>query len=288
MGGPTRWATSSRCGASRSDRAASPVSGGRSRPLSPGDDTAATLGPSRSPGTHRSCSRWAATCRRMRSTTSRPACNVVARMRRALATAVLLAALAVPPAAQADGDPASDVLLLQDAYTPYQPAIPKPVSDALNATLKQLRKSGYPLKVAIIATTTDLGAVPQFMGKPQPYASFLESEIAFNKPKALLVVMQNGYGTAAIKPNIAGALTKVPKPKSNSADDLGRAAIDGVVAIGQAAGHPVPKPALPASSSSGGGGGMSPAIIFGVPVLLLALGGLLAALRTRQANRTTS
>ena len=209
-------------------------------------------------------------------------------MRRVLATAVLLAGLAAPSAAQADGDPASDVLLLQDAYTPYQPAVPKPVSNALNATLKQLRKRGYPLKVAIIATPTDLGAVPQFMGKPQPYASFLQSEIAFNKPKPLLVVMSNGYGTAAIKPDIAGAVTRIPTPKSNSSDDLGRAAIDGAIAIGRAAGHPVPKPALPASASAdGGGGGTSPAIIFGVPVLLLALGGLLAALRTRQANRTT-
>jgi hypothetical protein len=208
-------------------------------------------------------------------------------MRRALATAVLLAALAVPPAARADGDPASDVLLLQDSYTPYQPVVPKPVSDALNSTLKQLRKSGYPLKVAIIASTTDLGTVPQFLGKPQPYAGFLQSEIAFNKPKPLLVVMQDGYGTAAIKPDIASAVTKVPKPKSNSADDLGRAAIDGAVAIGKAAGHPVPKPVLPASASSGGGG-TSPAIIFGVPVLLLLIGGLLATLRTRQANRATS
>ena len=226
-------------------------------------------------------------CHRMRATGSRPGCNVVARMRRALATAVLLAALALPCAAQADGDPASDVLLLQDAYTPYQPAVPKPVSDALNSTLKQLRKAGYPLKVAIIASKTDLGAVPQFLGRAQPYAGFLESEIAFNKPKPLLVVMESGYGTAAIKPDIASAVTKLSKPKSNSADDLGRAAIDGAIAIGQAAGHPVPKPSLPAGAS-GGGGGTSPAIIFGVPVLLLAIGGALATLRARQANRTTS
>jgi hypothetical protein len=208
-------------------------------------------------------------------------------MRRALATAVLLVALAVPSVAQADGDPASDVLLLQDSYLPYQPAVPKPVSNALNSTLKQLRKSGFPLKVAVIASKTDLGVVPQFLGRPQPYAGFLESEIAFNKPKQLLVVMENGYGTAAIKPNIASAMTKVPKPKSNSADDLGRAAIDGAIALGTAAGHPVPKPKLPASSS-GGGGGTSPAIIFGVPVLLLAIGGALATLRARQTKRATS
>jgi hypothetical protein len=210
-------------------------------------------------------------------------------MRRAFATVVLLVSLAIPSSAFADGDPASDVLLLQDAYTPYQPAVPKPVSDALNRSLKQLSKKGYPLKVAIIASKIDLGAIPQFLGRPQPYAGFLESEIAFNKPKPLLVVMQAGYGTAAMAPAIAKVATSGDKPKSGSADDLGRAAIDGVVRVSAAAGHPIPRPVLPASAGSGsGGGGTSPAIIFGVPVLLLAIGGGLAAIRARQTDRAAS
>src|SRR3954453_6804733 len=119
-------------------------------------------------------------------------------MPRVLATFVLLAALAIPPTALADGDPASAALLLQDVYTPYQPTVPKPVADALTSTVKQLRAKGYPLKVAVIATKTDLGSVPQFLGRPGPYAQFLESEIKFNKSKPLLVVMEAGYGTAAM------------------------------------------------------------------------------------------
>jgi hypothetical protein len=203
-------------------------------------------------------------------------------MRRAPAIAVLLAALALAPAAHADGDPASDVLLLQDVYLPYSPAVPKPVADALNRTVKQLHSKGYPLKVAAIATATDLGSVPQFLGRPLPYASFLESEIKFNKAKPLLVVMQAGYGTAEVAPNIAGALRGLAKPKADSGDALGRAAIDGVLRIATATGHPLAKPKLPAAAAASGGGGTSPAIIFGVPVLLLALGGALAALRARQ------
>src|SRR4051812_9521160 len=136
-------------------------------------------------------------------------------MRRVLATAVLLAALAIPPAALADGDPASDVLLLQDSYLPYQPAVPKPIDNALSSTLKQLRSKGYPLKVAIIASATDMGSVPQFLGRPQPYASFLESEIKFNKAKPLLVVMEGGYGTAAMSPKLAASVSGLPKPSSN-------------------------------------------------------------------------
>lgn len=209
-------------------------------------------------------------------------------MRRALATALLLAALATPPAALADGDPASDVLLLQDAYLPYQPEVPKPIADALNRTLKQLKAAGYTLKVAVIATKTDLGAVPQFFGRPGPYASFLESEIKFNKAKPLLVVMQAGYGTAAIAPEVAASVTGLEKPSSGSGDALGRAAVDGVLRIAAAAGHPLAKPKLPPAAGGGGGGGTSPAVIFGVPVLLLALGGGLAALRARQADRAAS
>jgi hypothetical protein len=209
-------------------------------------------------------------------------------VRRALPIAVLLVALASAPAALADGDPPSDVLLLQDVYLPYQPVVPKPVADALNRTVKQLHKDGYPLKVAVIATQTDLGSVPQFLGRPQPYASFLESEIKFNKAKPLLVVMEAGYGTAEIEPKIASSVADLDKPSSGSADALGRSAIDAVLRIASAAGHPLPKPALPPSESGGGGGGTSPAIIFGVPVLLLALGGGLAALRARQTDKAAS
>lgn len=209
-------------------------------------------------------------------------------MPRLVATAALLTALAIPPAALADGDPPSDVLLLQDVYLPYRPVVPKPVSDAVTRTVKQLHAKGYPLKVAVIATQTDLGSVPQFLGRPQPYASFLESEIKFNKAKPLLVVMQAGYGTAAMAPNLASAVSGLGKPSSGSSDALGRAAIDGVLKIAAAAGHPLPKPRLPASTGGGGGGGTSPAIIFGVPVILLALGGALAAARARQSDRAAS
>jgi hypothetical protein len=209
-------------------------------------------------------------------------------MRRALATVVLLAALAAAPSAHADGDPASDVLLLQDVYSPYQPPVPKTVLDALNNTVKQLHKAGFPLKVAILASKTDMGTVPQFLGRPQPYATFLESEIKFNKAKPLLVVMEAGYGTAEIDTKLASAVQDLPKPSSGSPDALGRAAIDGVLKIAAADGHPIAKPTLPAAKDSGGGGGTSPAIIFGIPVLLLAIGGALATWRARQTERAAS
>jgi len=201
-------------------------------------------------------------------------------VRRALAIALTLALLVAPTAARADGDPASDVLLVQDVYSPYQPKVPKPVSDALTETLRKARVAGYPLKVAIIATRNDLGAVPQYFNRPAPYAQFLEREIAFNEKKPLLIVMPNGYGSAEAGAEAATALNGLTPAGTEDGDKLGRAAIDATLALAKANGHAVAAPRIGESGSSGGG--TSPAIVFGVPVVLLALGGALAAIRARQ------
>jgi MYXO-CTERM domain-containing protein len=206
----------------------------------------------------------------------------VLRLLPVLAVAVALAV--VPAPALADGDPASDVLLLQDVYLPYAPGVPRPLGTAITNLLKTTRKAGFPLKVAIIATPQDLGAVPQFFGKPQNYAPFLQREIAFNSKKPLLVVMAAGYGAAALPAGTETALQGLQPPAPNSGDSLGRAAIAAILRLAKAGGHPVPAPKVPAATSGGGGGSTSPVIVFGVPVALLALGGVLAAIRRRQGT----
>ena len=201
---------------------------------------------------------------------------------RLLPVLAVAAALALTPAtAFADGDPASDVLLLQDVYLPYAPGIPGPLAKTITTLLKTTRKAGFPLKVAIIADPKDLGAVPQFFGKPQSYAPFLQSEIAFNSKRPLLVVMPTGYGAAALPKGSETGLQGLDPPKSAKGEDLGRSAVAAIVKLSAAAGHPVPTPKVP-TGGGGGGGGTSPLIVFGVPVALLALGGVLAALRRRQ------
>lgn len=201
---------------------------------------------------------------------------------RLLPVLAVAAALAVLPApALADGDPASDYLLTEDVYLPLSPGISTDLGRTITDLLKSTRKAGFPLRVAIIAAPRDLGAVPQYFGRPQSYAPFLESEIAFNTKKPLLVVMPGGYGVAAMPNGAENGLTGLAPPKSAQGDDIGRATITAIVKLSKAAGHPVPAPKLP-KASSGGGGGTSPALVFGVPVALLALGGALAALRRRQ------
>jgi hypothetical protein len=195
---------------------------------------------------------------------------------RMLLVAALAAALVAPATARADSDPASDTLLLQDVFLPVEPPVSSSLAGAIRGLAATMKKAGYPIKVAIIATPNDLGLVPQIFGKPQYYAGYLGREIDFNKKNNLLVVMPAGYGTNNVAPNVARALSGL-KPPGSSLDKLGRSTLDAMVRLSKAAGHPVKAPTV----SGGGSSSTSPAVIFGVPVLLLALAGALAALRRR-------
>src|SRR5581483_2438175 len=86
--------------------------------------------------------------------------------------------------AYADGDPASDVLLVQNVFYPYQPKVPAELESALERALAETgRGTGVHFKVAIILTAPELGLVPQYFGRPQAYARFLDREISFNSPQ---------------------------------------------------------------------------------------------------------
>jgi hypothetical protein len=198
-------------------------------------------------------------------------------MRRALLIATLATSLAVPVAAHAHGDePAVDALSAQDVYLPHRPAVPEETGKALRTTLERSRAAGYPLKVAVIATTHDLGELEQLFGRPQPTAGFISRLVGKNRPVPLLVVMPAGYGTIQAGPNAKAALAGLKPPSSGSGDSLTRAAITATLRLARAAGHPVPAPEISS--------GTSPALVAGVAVLLLALAGALVAIRMRQSR----
>ena len=213
--------------------------------------------------------------------------NAVATVRASMRAllALLLAAAALgtaAPAALADADPPSDVLLLQSVYYPYQP----PVSDKLRRTLDKVvldaKTAGYPVKVAMVESTVDLGAIPQLFGRPAEYAPFLGREIAFKSKDPLLVVMSPAIATYNVTPKAQQAIQGIKIDASKQSDGLVAAAIEAVPKMATASGHPVA--AVPVPSTGGGkksGGGTSPLIVFGAPVLLVALAALVAALRRR-------
>jgi hypothetical protein len=179
------------------------------------------------------------------------------------------------PAAHADADPASDFLLAAPVFYPYQPTTSPAVKSALEGALAELKRKGLDLKVAIIDPPNDLGAVTNLWRMPQPYADFLGREISFNQRQPLLVVMPPGFGVYDV--NGQAALNGLAIDRSHQADGLARSAITALVRLARANGKPIGQPAIPKEASSGKG---TPAlIVFGAPVLLVALAALIALTR---------
>src|SRR3954454_1543951 len=217
----------------------------------------------------------------------------LALMPRRLAPIVLALVLASTAPAFGDGDPASDVLPSQDAYYPYQPPVSKDLVTALNAELKQVRKGGYPIKVALIQTAGDMGSLSQLFNDPQRYTNVLASELPSNPHGSvkealhLLVVMPGGFGGQNLGDKVNTALAPVKINTAEQSDGLARAALEAVARVATANGvkTAVPKEAS-ASSDSGGGGGGPSAIVFvilGVVIVGLIVGLVLVRRRGAEA-----
>lgn len=216
------------------------------------------------------------------------------RMRRLLLAIALL--LVITSTAQADGDPASDVLVFKNYFLPYAPKTPDDVEQRLNVATAAADQAGFPIRVAVISGTGDLGIVPEWDNRPQEYAEFLAQELRFAFDGPLLIVMDDGYGLTGVDDQaVTDALAKLPKPASNDPSDLVNAGADAVVALATAAGKTldlsIVPPAnasqetstvhtgtVPGTSESSGGSSNSTAIILiagGTVGLLVALVGLL-------------
>ncbi len=109
----------------------------------------------------------------------------------ALAAVLLLAAA---PAARADGDPASDFLVVQDMFYGYELDLKSQPAAQLPARLARARAGGYEIRVALITRASDLGSATLLWRKPKLYAEFLGQELSNVYKQRTLVVMPNGYG----------------------------------------------------------------------------------------------
>jgi hypothetical protein len=200
-----------------------------------------------------------------------------------LVALVLVLALA-PAGALADGDPASDVLLGENVFYPYTPAVPGAVQKSLNAETAAARRGGHPIKVALIASPIDLGVIPDLFGKPQKYAEFLDQEISFRTKQPLLVVMSTGYGVQGLNGPGTAAVARLAKPAGKTSGDLAQAAITAVARISSAAGHPIAGvPGVPDASAQSGGSSSVPIIaaLAGAAIVVVAA---LVVLRRRQST----
>jgi hypothetical protein len=180
--------------------------------------------------------------------------------------------------ALADGDPASDVLLYQSAFFPYAAPSSGAKVDLLSA-VAAAKKTGFPIRVAVIQATQDLGADPELFGKPQLYARFLDSELlSADYLGVLIVVMPQGFGIAGggklidhhkkFKPRPIGklqkALAQLRPPHTTDPDTLTEAGVAAVRVVAKAAGHPIPgkipkvkAPSNPTTQAAPGASGSS-------------------------------
>jgi hypothetical protein len=177
-----------------------------------------------------------------------------------------VATLIVPATALSDGDPASDVLLAQRVFYPYSPSVSAGLQKTLNAETAAASQAHFPIKVALIDTPVDLGAIPTLFAKPQQYADFLDQEISFAGSKQLLlVVMPDGYGVEGLGIPATDTASKLERPVGHASDDLARAAVAAVPKLAAAAGHPI---ATESGQSGGGEGNNTTALSVGGLVFL--------------------
>ncbi len=111
----------------------------------------------------------------------------------ALIAAVLAAAVATQ-SARADGDPASDYLLGQKIFLPYDAKFPPKQAAELTGLIDEANKAGFKIRVAILWSDYDMGSVTALWRKPRTYARFLGLELGFVYKQRLLIVMPNGFG----------------------------------------------------------------------------------------------
>jgi hypothetical protein len=129
------------------------------------------------------------------------------------------------PVSRADGDPASDYLLVQNVFFPSQAPL-QTVSAALVRAADAVYAHGDRVKVALIYDLDDLGAFPSLFGKPAEYAHFLGVKLGLWYVGPLLVVMPAGFGVYdGGRPTAAEeqVLRSVPV-SAGSPDDLARSA----------------------------------------------------------------
>jgi hypothetical protein len=187
-------------------------------------------------------------------------------VRRAGAILVALAALALPGGAEANGDPASDVLLTTQVFLPFEAPISDSAASDLKQTVAAANQKGYTIRVAVIAFTGDLGTAVSLWRRPQDYSKFLGSEIAFVYKNRLLIAMPSGFGFYNGRKPVPKELRVLARVKpGKTPTPLAESATEAVRALAAANGVTLPKP------SGGGSSATRDRLILGAAVVAFLL-----------------
>jgi hypothetical protein len=202
---------------------------------------------------------------------------------------VITCALAGAPRAAADGDPASDILVTQNLFMPWDASISTQAQAQLSATIAAANQAGFPIKVALIASDTDLGTVTQLWRQPGKYVDYLGTELSELYGGQLLVVMPGGFGlygpgSGVHKVGNAEAAVKAPTP--GTGDRMAQSATLAVQRLAAAAGQSFTATTAKVRTAPAVAGGSD-----WITLLALALGALAilgawgASLRARPLER---
>lgn len=206
------------------------------------------------------------------------------RLATVLAAGILIALLGAA-AARADGDPASDMLLRQNVFYPYSPPVSTAIQKQLDAETAAAHRVHFPIKVALIDSPIDLGAIPTLFGRPQKYADFLDQEISFQGKQALLVVMSSGFGVQGVTRAARIAAASLSRPAGRQSNDLARAAIPAVARLAAAAGHPIKDLAPHDRSTSQTSSGSRTLLLAVLIVAAVVTASALVSIRRRHTTR---
>lgn len=193
-------------------------------------------------------------------------------MARRVAIVAALLLLGAPAVARANGDPASDYLLVQSTFLPFNAKVDPNASKKLADTVRAANQNGVKIKVAVIGSRYDLGTAFSLYNKAQKYAEFLGLELSFQYRDGLLVVMPNGYGYSVDgKPEPAGAkvVKALPGPGKDATKQV-EGATEAIRKLAAASGHTLP--------AGGGGGGSTTRDRITIAAGAVALAAVLAAI----------
>jgi hypothetical protein len=172
--------------------------------------------------------------------------------------------------ALADADPASDILYSQPLFLPEDAAISANRQSQLRALVLEARSEHFPIRLAVIASASDLGSVTALWRKPQEYARFLGTELSLVYRGRLLVVMPNGLGFYRHDVDVGRDAALVGRvPVGPAGNGLAVASLAAVRKLAASAGHPL---TLPAATAARGGGSSNDGewTVFALGVLCVA------------------
>ena len=198
------------------------------------------------------------------------------RWRVALSLLVIASAVLTSPGpARADGDPASDVLVSQSAFVPWDASVTAGEQARLEAVLAAASRRGYPIRVALIASSSDLGSVTALWRQPQNYAHFLWQELSFAVHAAVLVVMPGGFGLyTGSGPTASEQAALARSSPAGTGGGLATVAVTAVKNLAAAAGRSVPAAIVAPGETPGAGSGGADTvswIVFAAGAVLIAV-----------------